>query len=162
VADQSTLFTVYSNKVILSINPFLVSRQIRYIPSQSTSTRPAFNNQLLYIAGKYMICLLTRPQYTPRLYDNSIDFRCPAIKPNVRACSQEHQVVFGRLSCVFEMSPVCLICFFSGRLYFCHVCLFMYLYDSVYMSYKIARISPVMTVFFRVFLPSPFRHMWAG
>jgi len=133
VADQSTLFTVYSNKVILSINPFLVSRQIRYIPSQSTSTRPAFNNQLLYIAGKYMICLLTRPQYTPRLYDNSIDFRCPAIKPNVRACSQEHQVVFGRLSCAFEMSPVCLICFFfSGRLYFCHVCLFLYLYDSVY------------------------------
>jgi hypothetical protein len=136
VADQSALFTDHSNKVILSINPFLASRQICYIPSQSTSTRRAFNNQLLYIAGKYTICLLTRPQYTPRHYDNSIDFRCPTIKPNVRACSKEYHVVFGRLSCGFEMSPVCFL-FWGGRLYFCHVCVFMFLYDSAY----ICRIS---------------------
>lgn len=134
MADQSTLFTVYSNKVTLSINPFFVSRQIRYIPSQGTSKRPAFNNQLLYIARKYMICLLTRPGYTPRLYDNSIDFRFPTIKPNVRACSQKHQVVFGRLSCGFEMSPVYLICFFWGAYIFAmsaYLCICMILFTYV-------------------------------
>jgi hypothetical protein len=83
-----------------------------------------------------MICLLARPQYTPRLYDNSIDFRCHAIMPNVRACCQEHQVVFGRLSCGFGMSPVYLIGFFFGRLYVCHVCLFLCLYDSAYICRK--------------------------
>ena len=61
-----------------------------------------------------MICLLVRPQYTPRLYDNSIDFRCPAIISNVRACCQGHRVVFGRLSCGSGMSPVYLIGFFLG------------------------------------------------
>jgi hypothetical protein len=65
-----------------------------------------------------MICLLTRLKYTPRLYDNSIDFRCPAIISNVRACCQEHQVVFGRLSCGFGMSPVYLIRFFLGAYIF--------------------------------------------
>lgn len=61
-----------------------------------------------------MICLLTRPQFTPRLYDNSIDFRFPAIIPNVRASCQEHQVVFGRLSYVFGNVARILDFFFGG------------------------------------------------
>ena len=56
-----------------------------------------------------MVFLIAKPQYTLRLYDNSIDFRCPAVTPNMHACCQEHQFIFGRLSCGFGMSPVYLI-----------------------------------------------------
>jgi hypothetical protein len=105
-----------------------------------------------------MICLLTRPQYTQRLYDNSIDFRCLAILLYVRACCQEHQVVFGRLSFGFGMSPAYLICFWvpiflpylSVRP--C-VCMTACLYCITTPQYKLSWL-----IYF-VFLPTPFRHV---